>query len=527
LLPASLQNLAKAFNIGPAEPEAGKLSFNTLDNDTADLNDPNFRDKLLAYNLQDCRVLYEVIKAFNQNFVKLFKMSALKAPTLPSLAYKLFTRNYLKHEACPSEGAGGIELTFAEDYKNYKEAYRGGAVDVYRPWGKDIWCYDINSLYPSVMKSNKYPTGFSEYFKGSVTMLRDVFGIVKCNIIAPDIYAPILLTKTADGRVIAPTGSWTGWYVTEELKLAKKYGYKIKILKGYYWPEKDNIFSGFVSTLYDLRLSFQKSDPRNLICKFIMNTLYGKFGMSPKLIEYLILNKPKVEDTSPLVDQGVSGEADIQAIDKTISETNKIINNITEFKNVLLLEKEKFKNKNTASKNLIEISTPIAMFTTAYARMYMAKFKIKYQSFLYYSDTDSLVLSCPLPEHLVGNEIGQFKAGGIEYMIKEGIFLGAKLYALRLEDNTLIIKIKGFKSDSLNKEDLFSYLKSLLNKDGSKKLYQAKWFKSLLKESITIKDSPYLLQKSENKRNFVYNSDNILVDTLPFKISEDENNLTP
>jgi hypothetical protein len=51
---------------------------------------------------------------------------------------------------------------------------------------------------------------------------------------------------------------------------------------------------------------------------------------------------------------------------------------------------------------LLEISTPIAIFTTAYARMLMAKFKIDYGNHLYYSDTDSLILDCPLPDHLTG-----------------------------------------------------------------------------------------------------------------------------
>jgi len=56
------------------------------------------------------------------------------------------------------------------------------------------------------MKSNKYPVGASEYFVGGLFKLKDIFGIVKCNLIAPDLYAPILLTKTADGKIIAGLG---------------------------------------------------------------------------------------------------------------------------------------------------------------------------------------------------------------------------------------------------------------------------------------------------------------------------------
>lgn len=192
LLPQSLSKLAKAFGV------SGKLDFDVFENDNADLFNTDFREKLLEYNKQDCKVLYDVILAFNNIFKDLFKLSTLESSTLPSLAYKLFSKTFLKHE---------LELTFSERYVDYKEAYRGGAVDVYRPHGYNLFCYDVNSLYPYVMQSKPYPVGYSEYFWGNILSLSEIFGIVKCNIIAPDIYAPILLTKTVDDKVIAPIGS--------------------------------------------------------------------------------------------------------------------------------------------------------------------------------------------------------------------------------------------------------------------------------------------------------------------------------
>ena len=49
-------------------------------------------------------------------------------------------------------------------------------------------------------------------------------------------------------------------------------------MKGYKF-KKINIFKEYVETLYNLRLSYPKSDPMNLIAKLLMNSLYGKFGM--------------------------------------------------------------------------------------------------------------------------------------------------------------------------------------------------------------------------------------------------------
>lgn len=38
-----------------------------------------------------------------------------------------------------------IPITWAEEYRDFKEGYRGGAVDVYRPHGYNLYYYDVNS----------------------------------------------------------------------------------------------------------------------------------------------------------------------------------------------------------------------------------------------------------------------------------------------------------------------------------------------------------------------------------------------
>jgi len=88
--------------------------------------------------------------------------------------------------------------------------YRGGHVDVYKPYGKDLYYYDVNSLYPYVMDKYYYPIGTPQYFeytRGEATkaLSKDLFGIVMARIKAPDIKAPILLTEV-NNKVIAPIG---------------------------------------------------------------------------------------------------------------------------------------------------------------------------------------------------------------------------------------------------------------------------------------------------------------------------------
>jgi hypothetical protein len=83
LLPSALNKLGEAFGVG------GKISHEVMIHDTADLTDPSFKSNLLTYNKQDCKLLYDVMVAFNKNTHDLFKMSIFNSPTLPSLAFKL------------------------------------------------------------------------------------------------------------------------------------------------------------------------------------------------------------------------------------------------------------------------------------------------------------------------------------------------------------------------------------------------------------------------------------------------------
>ena len=39
-------------------------------------------------------------------------------------------------------------ITQKSMYSDIKQAYYGGITEVYKPYGKDLYYYDINSLYP-------------------------------------------------------------------------------------------------------------------------------------------------------------------------------------------------------------------------------------------------------------------------------------------------------------------------------------------------------------------------------------------
>jgi hypothetical protein len=109
----------------------------------------NLRNETIQYCEQDCISLYEVIKVFSERTYKKFKVDIHKCPTLSSLSFKIYRSNFLKDEY-------KIPLITGRIYEFIKQSYMGGGVDVYKPYGENIYVYDVNSLYPNEMKEQIY-----------------------------------------------------------------------------------------------------------------------------------------------------------------------------------------------------------------------------------------------------------------------------------------------------------------------------------------------------------------------------------
>ena len=139
---------------------------------------------------------------------------------------------------------------------------------MYIPEGKNVIELDVNALYPTVMKL-LMPTAFpkslapqnNEYhikeFVGDISLINsDPFGFFEVEVTCPDnLKHPILPVKFDTGSGIIslyPTGMWQGWYNSEELKNAAKYGYSYKILRGYIFNRQE-IFVDYVNDLFKIR----------------------------------------------------------------------------------------------------------------------------------------------------------------------------------------------------------------------------------------------------------------------------------
>lgn len=139
--------------------------------------------------------------------------------------------------------------------------YFGGHVDVYKPRGDNLYYYDLNSLYPFVMKKYPMPSGEAVWKNNLLKEdLDTLYGFVEAFVVCPTTMDhPFLPYKDRKGRCIFPTGSFIGVFYSEELKFARHLGYEILPLRGYFFEKKASPVKGILSDdLYQRRIEATK-----------------------------------------------------------------------------------------------------------------------------------------------------------------------------------------------------------------------------------------------------------------------------
>ena len=220
----------------------------------------------------------------------------------------------------------------------------------------------------------------------------------------------------------------------------------------------------------------------------MLNSLYGRFGVSPYLDKHIIINSKDLVD--------LSEKENITNV-LSLSQDKELVS----YQSNLQIEIE---NNNT----LCNIA--IAAAVTAGARVFRSKFKNMPEYTLYYSDTDSLVLdSSFLDSNWIGKNIGQFK---LEYFIDEAYFISNKTYCLILKNGETIIKTKGVINNSITIEDFKSMY--WFNKNITARKYNSKT--NYEKASVLIEKKDVILNyDSYTKREKIYNLEGIWVETKP------------
>ncbi|KAL4553846.1 hypothetical protein LXL04_040224 [Taraxacum kok-saghyz] len=418
LLPSSLSELAKS--LCPDLGGKGSVDHKSVKIENIGKN----KDALLDYMRQDVYLLGGVMLKAQDIYWNLYKVDIESKITLSSLALNIFRLIYYDDSLFP------IHIPTKNEDKFIRHAYYGGHTDVYKPFGEDLYYYDVNSLYPFVMKEYPMPAGHPVWYSRLDNRdLEGKLGFIEAYVVCPKtIKKPFLPYREKEGTLIFPTGEFVGVYYSEELKFAREIGYTVIPLSGYLFEKKESPFSEFVSAIFSSRLEAKKSgnDALSYVYKILMNSLYGRFGINPMGTITEVCDNERRPHLMRKTDLISTYE---------LSDTKCIITYRSNTEN----------DRWDPPKNS---AVQLAAAITACARIYMYPYISREDC--YYTYTDSVVLSMPLPEEMISSSIiGLFK---LEDRIVKGYFLAPKSYYYSNEKGKDTLKYKGIANKEITPE---------------------------------------------------------------------------
>lgn len=421
LLPSSLSELAKS--LCPDLGTKGSIPYDKVTPESL----VSMRPILEDYMKQDIYLLGGVMKKAQDIYWNLYKVDIESKITLSSLALSIFRMRYYDASCFP------IHIPSRNEDNFIRHAYYGGHTDVYMPKGEDLYYYDVNSLYPFVMKEYPMPGGVPVWYGNLEDRdLDGMLGFIEAYVVCPKtIKKPFLPYRDKEGTLFFPTGEFVGVYYSEELKFAREIGYTVIPISGYLFEKKESPFREFVSAIFSSRLEAKKSgnDALSYVYKTLMNSLYGRFGINP------------IGTITEVCDY-----EDEERRKLFIRKTNMISSyELSDSKYIITYHSNTESDYWDPPKNS---AIQLAAAITAYARIYMYPYTSREDC--YYTDTDSVVLSKPLPEELISSSIlGLFK---LEDRIVQGYFLAPKAYYYIDEKGKNTVKYKGIANKEITPE---------------------------------------------------------------------------
>lgn len=329
----------------------------------------------------DTEILYKAITTFRD-------MDFNLGITLASTSFNTFKKQYLKQQIRFPKELLDIALS----------AYNGGVTLAYNlVENKQLYDYDVNSLYPFVMFKYPYSVKYNKDINDYRYLYDDINNLSYNYLIKVrykiDEYSPIY--ENYDNQLI-PFLENEKWITSQEYVELYDNNAFIQILE---CKEFINsfIFKEFIETYYNRRLQ-AKTEYERLFLKLLMNSLYGKFGQHKNYSVFTLIED--LEDNPMTLELIYKAQQNNQ---RKVMIDGKFYSIYDNFVSVS-------KENNTRYNPLI------AGEITGNARMINYKFsKIIGFNHIDYTDTDSFFTDKQLG-WLEGKELGQLK------LEKKGIF---------------------------------------------------------------------------------------------------------
>jgi DNA polymerase elongation subunit (family B) len=338
-----------------------------------------------------CKRDVEILRDATLHYLKFVSDNNLgsDAYTVAGQSFAAYTHRFMAKRIYVHTDKRALELE--------RQAYKGGMVRAlqvgYRSDGP-FYKLDVNSMYPYVMRENRYPTKLlSVVDNPSLEYLAKVLKvccvIADCTVHPKSDYFPTRLKTTN----IYPAYEYRDVFTTPELQRLLEEGSIIQIHHMAIYSDR-SIFRDYVEYFYNKRKEAKAKGnlPYVQICKMFLNGLYGKFGS--RNCSYR--RAPEFDYLNP--------------------HTEVIRLNPGEpLRHVLFLEGKCYlEERGEESYNAFPA---IAAHVTAYARMYLAKLidRARRENVLY-CDTDSLIVTRDgydrLQAYINPDDLGMLKEEG-------------------------------------------------------------------------------------------------------------------
>lgn len=394
LIPAGLAKITKAFNTDVQKDDS-------FDYDT-DEHDARWED----YLEKDCISLHQTLTKFYELVENV--MGGEIGITAASTSMKTYRRSYQK-----------FPISRHSQYHDFfRAAYYGGRVEIFRKKCDGVRYYDINSSYPNAMLQDM-PVGDIVNCEGIPPdwVRAGRIGFASASVSVPkSTYLPVLPVKNEKGRLIFPTGNFSGIWTAVELLRAEEMGAKVTWHHSK-WIKARPIFQDFVRKLYRLRDNKEPDYNESVayVAKIMLNSLYGKFATNT-LREKIIY----VGETDERPEGGIPANPDDP--DCSIYRVEEEI-------------------------DAPYIAPQIAAHITALSRLHLHDLmseSLARGGKLAYCDTDSIQTTADMHD-ICSSGIGGLKdeGGGVIYT---GEYLQPKLYMLSGDDGSHKVVMKGYRS---------------------------------------------------------------------------------
>lgn len=369
LLQGSLLNLTKGFGVPHVKMEM------PTDENGEQIPYDEAPDDWDAYCINDCKGLYDLLMVFNEVMTE---VNGSIGCSIASTAMATWRRSYFKYNI----------MTYFPYNHLFRNAFYGGRTEIFDQYARKddapFFDYDVNSMYPAVMRDNLFPISYPTSVKYTdPNDVRGRLGIMECKIEAPYLHIPFLPCHF-NKKLLFPVGQWQGFYDFCEIEKALDLGYKITPLRTWEF-EGASIFRDFIDTFYPLKQQ-NKGNAKGEIAKLLQNSLFGKTG--------------ERDEQKKLVEGG--DYLGLRPFDFIYGYATK-----------------------TEMRYSPYHVPAVALHVTALARIKLYEIfeKILAQNgIVIYSDTDSVMTNIRLP---TSTELGDIK---LEHTFQRGIFLQPKLY---------------------------------------------------------------------------------------------------